>query len=273
MDFGMMAEGLMDQGCCADVHRTGTQTIERAAALMRTVAMIGHEGASLSELAQRCGLTKSTAHRLLRALVREGLIRQRSDRRFAPGAMLFELGLSALPERSELQHAARGRLSQLARETNGTAFLAFRSRDEAVYALRVGSARLNANKLSIFPGTRRPLVLAAGGLAILAAIDRDEAEETIARNMEALKNYPGVPPDGVRRMVDRSFREGFGINLGDYFPGLYGFGVALRDSSGAPFAAIAVGASAEVMPAERAPEYRRALESAASDLQGSHPSC
>jgi DNA-binding IclR family transcriptional regulator len=248
--------------------RSGTQTLERAAALMRAVASLGHAGASLSELAKRCQLSKSTAHRILMGLARERLIQQRADRHYVPGPMLFELGLSALPERRELQHAARGRLAALARETNGVAFLTFRSGDDGVCAVRVGSARLDAKALAIFPGARRPLVTTAGGVAILAATPKDEAWAAVRRNLEALRYYPDVAPAAIVEMMRRAFAEGYAINAGYVFPGLNGFGLALRDSAGVPFAAISVGGPARSFPAERADDYRRLLAAAADELQG-----
>src|SRR5579864_2632796 len=111
-------------------HQNGTQSVERAVALLREVSAGGHLGLQLSDLAALCGLRKSTAHRILACLVREGLLRQRTyDRNYVPGPLLFELGLSSSPERGELQHAAKIKLAALAKETSGVAFMYYRSGD------------------------------------------------------------------------------------------------------------------------------------------------
>jgi len=248
--------------------RSGTQTIERAAALLREVSERGYVGWQLSDLAARCDLRKSTAHRILTCLVRERLIKQREgDRHYVPGPMLFELGLSSHPERGELQYAARTRLTALAKQTSGVAFLFFRSGDDFVCAARIGPAKCQAKQLSIFAGTRRPLVLAAGGAAMLLALPEAEATATIRRNFEQLDTYNEAPIPGVRRMVQRSFDEGFGINVGDITPGVNAFGLALRDRYGAPFASIALAGPERLFPSERSDEIRGMLEEIGNGLQ------
>jgi DNA-binding IclR family transcriptional regulator len=249
-------------------QRTGTQTIERAAMLLREVSAGGHSGVALSDLASRCGLRKSTVHRILMCLVRERLVKQRpDDRHYLLGPLLFELGLSANPDRGELQHAARSKLTQLAKETSGVAFLYFRSGDHFVCAVRVGTARLEAKGLTIFPGTRRPLLLAAGGVAMLLGLPKEEAAEVMDRNFAELSEYSDASVDGIRQMLKRSFAEGFASNAGEILPRANGFGYPLLDRLGMPFAAIAVGIPERTFPFEHRAEIRERLQVTAKGLQ------
>ncbi|WP_207477886.1 AMP-binding protein [Arenibaculum pallidiluteum] len=74
----------------------GTQSLERAIALLRAVAARAPDGARLVELMAAAGLSKPTAHRLLTALAREGLVRQdERSRRYHLGPELAALGLIA----------------------------------------------------------------------------------------------------------------------------------------------------------------------------------
>lgn len=71
----------------------GTQSLERAIALLRAVAAAGEDGARLADLMSEVGLSKATAHRLLMALSREGLIEQDNrSRRYHLGPDLDALG-------------------------------------------------------------------------------------------------------------------------------------------------------------------------------------
>ena len=71
----------------------GTQSLERAIALLRAVAASGPEGARLADLMTGAGLSKATTHRLLMALAREGLVEQDArSRRYHPGRDLDALG-------------------------------------------------------------------------------------------------------------------------------------------------------------------------------------
>jgi len=246
-------------------ERSGTQSVERAVGLLREISARGQFGWQLSDLSKQCGLNMSTAHRILTCLVQEGLVKQRpGGRRYLPGPLLYELGLSALPERWDLQHAARSRLSALAGETSGVAFLFFRSGDDFVCGARVGKAELRA---PVFPGTRLPLVLSSGGAAMLLALPEPEALATVERNLAHLADYSEVRIQAIRHMLDSSFAEGFGVNVGDIIPGVNAFGLPLCDAMGSPFAAIAVAGPAQAFPPERRTEIYHLLEEAAIGLR------
>lgn len=263
---------MMDE---TDDKRSGTQTIERAVALLREICLFGHSGAQLSEIAARCGLRKSTAHRILSCLVRERLVRQSPDNRhYLAGPMLFEFGVSALPERAEFQQSISTRLWALSKQTSGVGFLFYRSGDDFVCAVRAGTAKCKAKDLPVFPGTRRPLVLGTGGVAILLALPRDESLEIVERNLARLKyynNYSGASIAGVRHMIAQSYKRGFAANAGDILPGLNAFGLALCNQSGEPFASISLAGPADDFPLKRLDEYRDLLQATAKGLPSAIP--
>ncbi len=79
----------------------GTQSLERAIALLRAVADAETGGARLADLMTGVGLSKATAHRLLMALARDGLVEQDGrSKRYHLGPDLVALGdLAALRHR------------------------------------------------------------------------------------------------------------------------------------------------------------------------------
>ncbi|WP_247870803.1 helix-turn-helix domain-containing protein, partial [Azospirillum sp. TSO5] len=79
----------------------GTQSLERAIALLRAVADAETGGARLADLITGVGLSKATAHRLLMALARDGLVEQDTrSKRYHLGPDLVALGdLAALRHR------------------------------------------------------------------------------------------------------------------------------------------------------------------------------
>lgn len=251
-----------------DSQRSGTQAVERTMLILREVANRGHLGWHLTDLAARCRLSKTTTHRLLTCLVRERMVRQRAeDHCYMPGPMLFELGLAALPERGELQYTARNRLAALARQTSAVALLFFRGGDDLVCAVRVGTARLEARALAILPGTRKPLVVATGGVAMLMAMPAVEARLTIARNFDDLGDYTPAEIAGIRAMLDRSFTAGMAISEGDVIHGVNAVGAPLCDRQGAVFAAIALAGPARRLPAARLGEFHATLRALAAELE------
>ena len=74
----------------------GTQSFERAVLLLREVAAHGNRGARLTDLVADTGLAKPTVHRLLAALIREGMLEQSAEtRRYFLGTELFVMGTIA----------------------------------------------------------------------------------------------------------------------------------------------------------------------------------
>src|SRR5688572_17203912 len=129
-------------------HR-GTQSIERTVAILRELAARGAFGWRLSDLASTCELDRGTTHRILACLVRERLVRQRNtDRRYVPGPLLFELGLS-LPALSEFQSACSPALTRLAKRLGSVALLYLRSGSEFVCAGRYGTLQMKALTIDV----------------------------------------------------------------------------------------------------------------------------
>lgn len=250
-----------------DAERSGTQSIERAVALLREISTRGQFGWQMSDLAERCHLGKSTAHRILACLVRERLVRQRSsDRHYLPGPLLFELGLS-LPALGGLQHAARKRIAELAKRTSGVSFLLLRSGDDFVCAARAGNRDLKS--LTISPGTRRPLVSSVGGVAMLLALPIPEARLIVRRNFATLaeSGMSKARMQGMRLMLEHTKSAGFAVNAGYLVAGFNAFGLAVSDANEAPIAAITVVGPSATLPIGRFSEIRRLLQAAVDDLK------
>src|SRR3546814_5944491 len=71
------------------------QSLDRAITLLQAIAY-SESGLRLTELADRAGLSKSTAHRILSWLVERGLLRLSPQARiYTPGSDLYRLGQAA----------------------------------------------------------------------------------------------------------------------------------------------------------------------------------
>jgi len=244
--------------------RSGTQTLERGLHLLRALAERSATGWRLTDLAAHCGLDHATAHRLLGCLERNRLARRRADRHYAPGPMLFELGL-AYPPLAQFQAACRPALLRLAREPGGTAFIYLRSGDDFVCLARHGNAPVRG--LSVEVGTRRPLAVSAPGIAMLLALPKPEQARVLAANMRQVRRFGDVRVRSVERVLRRSRRARAALNLGDIVPGLWSFGVPILDASGAPFASLGLTGHAEQYARGRVPAIVQQLRGEARRIE------
>lgn len=244
--------------------RRGTQSIERAALLLRELSARARTGWRLSDLAERCGLDRGTARRMLACLVRERMaVQRRSDRHYLPGPALYELGL-AVPALEAYQDLCRPALARLSALTRCVAFLYLKSGTEFVCAARVGSATIKG--LSVEVGTRRPLCVSAGGVAILIALPKRERRAALAENLRRLRLAGDARLASVARMMRLSERRGIGLNIGEFVPHITALGVALRDAGGAPFAALTLSGPSELLARQRLDEAIAAMRLEASAI-------
>lgn len=223
--------------------RTGTQSLQRAATLLRALmyANGNGSGASVVELAARTAIDRTTAHRMLRCLAEEGLASQDPrSRRYTLGPLAYELGIAAAG-RLDLRAICNSVLRRVADETEDTAFLLIRSGDDSVCIDRAeGSYPVRA--LVVDVGTRRPLGVGAGSLAILGALQPAEGEDVIMRNEPRIGAYDGLTLDKLRQQMLRAQADGYvALDVVGVME-VRAVAVAIRTSAGHAIAALSVAA-------------------------------
>jgi DNA-binding IclR family transcriptional regulator len=155
----------------------GVQSVER---VVRALEILAQEGnAAVGDMAERMGVHKSTASRILGALETHGFVQQSSRRgKYQLGVGLLRIA-SSIPRRLSLVHAARPVLEDLAQQYGETVNLAVR-RD--VYAVNVDQAMGSANLASFdWIGSLTPLHSTSSGKVFLAYLHASDREELLRR--------------------------------------------------------------------------------------------
>lgn len=218
----------------------GAQAVARAAALLRQVTASGSAGASTAELARRTGLTRPTAHRLLVALGREGLVdHDEPSARWMPGPELYLMGTVAAA-RFDITAIAGDIVRSLAIATEESAFLSVRRGDETVCLMREeGSFPIRSFVLA--EGVRFPLGVASAGLAILSFLPDHDVDEYLTRHPDLADAWGETHAEAPLRDRLRETRErGFAVNPGLIVEGSFGAGAAVFSRTGSPEWALSV---------------------------------
>jgi DNA-binding IclR family transcriptional regulator len=233
--------------------REGTQSIRRAAMLVRVIASRSRTGMRLAEVVQHAHLERSTARRILKCLVAEGLVMQdAASHRYYLGPLVFELGLAAAPQ-FNLVDICRASLQRIAEKTHDTVFLTVRSGyDSVCLDRREGSFPIKALMLEV--GTRRPLGAGAGGLALLMLLPDEVVNEIVSANAVRFTSYNRLTLPSFMRMLARARALGYALNDIHITPGASSLGMPIVNRWGHPFAAISVGAIKSRMTPERQTE-------------------
>ncbi|WP_308800252.1 IclR family transcriptional regulator [Agromyces silvae] len=218
----------------------GAQAVARAAALLRQVTASGSAGATSAELARRTGLTRPTAHRLLVALAREGLVdHDEASGGWLPGPELYLMG-NVAAARFDITELAGDIVRSLAIATEESAFLSVRRGDETVCLMREeGSFPIRSFVLA--EGVRFPLGVASAGLAILAFLPDHDVDAYLTRHPDLAEGWGAAHAEPALRDRVRETRErGFALNPGLIVEGSYGAGAAVFGRTGAPEWALSV---------------------------------
>ncbi|CAG9173403.1 HTH-type transcriptional regulator KipR [Cupriavidus laharis] len=226
-------------------------TITRSLNIVRLLASMGRRGLALTDLSRMSGLPHPTVHRLLQQLISERMVRQIEDnRRYALGALAFEIGLAAADQfdiRSHCVPIMRG----IAEEVGDTVYLILRSGSEAVCLDRCeGPSPIRVLSLNI--GSRRPLGLGAGGLALLSALPDEERLPMVQTVAPQTLELTGLGEAELLEAVAATRKAGFAYVTSRVTLGVSAVGVPIRDGFGWPFAALSIAAVNARMPRDRA---------------------
>ena len=230
------------------VERSGL--LHRAFTILRFLATKGARGGALTEIARHVELPHPTTHRLLHQLISEGMVTQLdNERRYALGSLAFELGLSAA-QQFDIRGLCRPILQRLALDAGDTAYLVLRSGPEAVCIdLQEGPTPIRVITLQV--GSRRPLGVGAGGMALLAALPATEREVALDTLQPQLDSDWGMSRDFLTASIEEAHRKGYTLIRNRVNAGVSAIGRHFNDATGRPIASFSVAAINERMTPAR----------------------
>ncbi|MEW5786101.1 MAG: IclR family transcriptional regulator [Bacillota bacterium] len=149
------------------------ETVSRALKLLKLIA---EKPMRVHEVAEKLGVHKSSASRLISALYKENFIRQNSNQQYELGFAVFELA-HVMNSSLDLRVAAAQYLKNLNSKTNETIHLAVLDCGEVVYLDKKDSTRLVRMFSQI--GKRAQPYCTGVGKALLAFLDQDELKKVL----------------------------------------------------------------------------------------------
>jgi DNA-binding IclR family transcriptional regulator len=216
------------------------QLLNRAMAALRAIASGPDAGMRASDIAAKTGIPQPTMHRLLAALVQEGLVRKKAGRLFSLGAETLSLG-NAATRMFDIQGMSRGSLERLATDPGDVAFLQVRAGPFAICIDRADGT-YPLRPMTLQPGERRPLGVGAGSLALLSFLDEADREQVIGSEEIRLELFPDFTAERIRAAVETTRATGFSWVEGDVVAEMCAVGMPVLDQDGRPIAALSVAA-------------------------------
>lgn len=211
------------------------QLLERAMTIAKVLASEASEGSlSISELSTKCDLPLSTLHRILKAMIAQGMIEQDTQtKHYRLGTIWMELGLQVYDTMDYISKI-RPELERLAREVEESVYLSKPAGLDTIIIERIDSA---ANPIRIYDqlGIRIPMHIGAANKALLASLPTVEAKEIIQQL---------VPIDemaDLEAQLEQIRLQGFAISHGERTAGTSSVAVAVFNGFGEIIGAVSIG--------------------------------
>lgn len=241
-------------------------SLKRGVMLLKLLATAGPRGLPLTEIATRVDLPHPSVHRVLQQLSAERLVDRHEElRRWRLGPLAFELGVAS-STMYDFRDLCDPAMDSLAEATEDTVYLVVRSGFDAVCLhRREGSFPIRTLTLEV--GSRRPLGVGAGGLAILAAMDEGERTEVIDRVSNSLSPFVHLTADSVTEACVATRERGAALIEGTISFGVSAVGLPFRDTLNQPIGALSVAALSQRMTTARISTITGLLREACVDVE------
>lgn len=228
----------------------------------------GDRSLSNQQIAERCGLPKSTITRITYTLTKLGYLVQLPDGgRFALGNATLALG-SATLARMDVRQLARPLMHELAEFSGATVAIAVRDKLSMIYVEVSHSTAALALTLQV--GSRIPLATSAIGRAYMARASEQEREEILNRARELDDQAYANVVTGLERALADDREYGCATSFGDWQTHVNGIAVGFRPVSGNSAMAINCGGPSTTLSREfLLNEVRPRLLELAQRLEGS----
>jgi DNA-binding IclR family transcriptional regulator len=220
---------------------------------------------TLTALAARVGLAKSTATRLLAVLEERGwLERSAETERYRIGVRAFEVG-SVYIQTTSLEIEAQPILRHLATSCQQTANLGVLRQGEVVHLAVVAPDR--PIRFSTPIGLREGAHQTGLGKALLAALPDDEVAAIVAQHGLPERTARTITTlEALREHLALIRTQGYALDEEEAHVGLRCVAAPIRDAKGATIAAVSVSGLASEFDDAAMPRYVAAVQRAAHDI-------
>jgi DNA-binding IclR family transcriptional regulator len=242
---------------------SGTSSADKALTVLEIV-LTSTGPLGLAEIAERAGLTKPTAHRLLQIFVHRNYVRRTGVRTYATGPQALWLAGDTLARvnHAEMARPALQRLHDLIPETVHFAVL---SGTDVVYVEKFESRRPYRMASSI--GMALPLHCTAIGKSLLAFMPAEERRRLLPDGPLAARTHNTITdPDRLEQELARVARRGYAMDDEENEENIRCIGAAVFDSSGLPMGGISVSAPSFQLSAQDARRIAPGVVTTARDI-------
>jgi DNA-binding IclR family transcriptional regulator len=240
------------------------RAVGRAVAILEQFSLERPE-LTFSEICAAVGLSKSTTHRLLSTLEREGVLDYDvRTSRYRLSLKVFRLG-SVVGASMQLTTQADALLEQLAEETSETAFMVVPDGDEALCLRRVDGGQ-HVRVLFLETGMRQAFNCGAAPRVLLAHLPPERWEHIVTSHTRRMTEHSLVTRIDLELDASEIRERGYAVSWEDVTPHACALGAPVRDESGVVVAALSLSGIVQHFTPDTLPGMVRKVVDAAAEL-------
>lgn len=245
-------------------NRKQIQSLARAIQIIEFLAK-NHNSASLTQISQSLGLSKSTIHGLISTLEDFNYVYQdQSTSLYQLGLKLFEMG-QVVYSSMDLRSVSYPILVELSQKYEETVHLALLSGSEVVYIEKVDSSR--SVRIISQIGGRNPTYCTGVGKVLLAGLSDKEVEKIIESTV--MKKFTPNTIDSLAKLKEclaEVCQKGYAYDLEEIEIGLRCVAAPIKDHRGMTVAAISLSGPTNRIPDELLEQLSRDVVDAAHKI-------
>lgn len=237
------------------------QTFARGLATITTFTQEA-DALTISEVAERTGVTRSTARRLLYTLITLGYA-STDGKHFTLTPKILDLGYAYLSS-SAIWRFAQPLVERLVEDVGESASISVLDGHDVVYVMRIQQQRLLKNLLNV--GSRLPAHAVSMGRIQLAALsDRDLANYLATARIQAFTRFTITDTEILKARILADRAQGWSLVSKELEEGIAGIAVPLRGRRGHTLAGLNVSLNPDRLdtPGKRDFIVKRLMETAA----------
>lgn len=212
--------------------------VERAADVLKAICTDLERPRGIKELSEMLGMSMSTVHRMITALVVKGFVQKdTSTAKYRAGPWVFDVAFSYLRQ-LDLPQVALPYMTRLRDETRETVTLSLLQGTSRIYLAQIESPQ--EIRQTIETGSRHALHLGGSGKAILAFLPEAEIEAYLAAHARQSPGQGAIDANHLHAELRSIRREGFAASRSERLPGAASVAAPVRNHLGAVVGCISI---------------------------------
>lgn len=207
-------------------------SVALAARILKLLSRYKYRDCTLTEIAERLSVSKTTCLRVLRTLEREDFVRFSAEtKRCSLGPYLIPLGNRAA-ELNQRIASAMAELRVVAEKTGLTSVLVQRLRDDRLIYIASAEPPDVRVRITVSVGQQFPITGGAFGKCFLAYDEESEWRRWTAGGLKAFTPNTIVDPERFEKSLREVRRKGYAVTHAELTPGISAVAVPIFNRAG-----------------------------------------